>query len=568
MKDFLGKCALPFAAFLTGLLQFFAYPNANVAEFAYLFAIPLLLIGIWEKSVKRFAFWAFFANWVSWIAILIWLRHVTLFGTICLAGLVSVFPVVWFVLARYVFLNSRSDRWIVRCIKMIFLAVAWSGLEWTREWIFSGFPWGALSITQWQRPVVLQAASFGGGYLLSSMLILFNLGITSFLWKIIFARREVSEEARLRPARIFQTGQYGSMTPELYLGALPILATFFYFTTVSMKESRDGFSFVAGVVQPYNPARLYFEDSLTEEQRREKFYEDAHADWNRVIENTSLLNGAVDVVLWPEAIPPMAVLNPLDKDAQMLHEVQRIVKNAEAPILMGAMAIEKSDDQDSEYVYRNAIIGCYPDGSIAEPFYSKRHLVPFGEYIPKFFRMLPLINKIVPIAGDFTPGNNPNIIPLKIEDKEILVGGLVCYEDVFPYLAWQSMRASHAPDLFFVATNNAWYGEESGAYQHAAHAVLRAVENRRPLVRCGNGGWSGWIDEWGKIRQVFSDDRNNVYVRGVTGFDIVVSDAWRGKFSFYTRFGHWYGALSGIFTGVWFAALFIGFLRRRGSIKS
>ena len=69
-------------------------------------------------------------------------------------------------------------------------------------------------------------------------------------------------------------------------------------------------------------------------------------------------------------------------------------------------------------------------------------------------------------------------------------------------------------DLFFVATNNAWYGEEGGAEQHAAHSVLRAVENRRPVMRAGNGGWSGWIDSYGTVRDLLVDSEGTIYFRG------------------------------------------------------
>ena len=92
------------------------------------------------------------------------------------------------------------------------------------------------------------------------------------------------------------------------------------------------------------------------------------------------------------------------------------------------------------------------------------------------------------------------------------VGVLICYEDIFPALARENTLAG--ADVLAVLTNNAWYGEGGAAYQHAAHSVLRAVENRRPVVRCGNGGWSGWIDEYGNIRDTLRDENGTIYFRG------------------------------------------------------
>jgi len=62
-----------------------------------------------------------------------------------------------------------------------------------------------------------------------------------------------------------------------------------------------------------------------------------------------------------------------------------------------------------------------------------------------------------------------------------------------------------------VLTNNGWFGEGGAAYQHAAHSALRAVENRRPVLRCGNGGWSGWIDEFGNMRFKMQTEQGNIY---------------------------------------------------------
>ena len=89
-------------------------------------------------------------------------------------------------------------------------------------------------------------------------------------------------------------------------------------------------------------------------------------------------------------------------------------------------------------------------------------------------------------------------------------------------------------------TNNGWFGEGGAAYQHAAHSVLRAVENRRPVIRCGNGGWSGWIDEFGNVRAVLTDDRESVYFRGAQTLEITRDLRWAGRLSYYAEHGDWF----------------------------
>ena len=132
-----------------------------------------------------------------------------------------------------------------------------------------------------------------------------------------------------------------------------------------------------------------------------------------------------------------------------------------------------------------------------------------------------------------------------VDRQPLRIGVLICYEDIFPGLARESVL--EGAEILAVLTNNGWFGEGSAAYQHAAHSVLRAVENRRPVLRCGNGGWSGWIDEFGYVRGTATDERGSVYFRGSQVFKITRDLRWRDQTSFYTRHGDWFLAGCAIF---------------------
>jgi apolipoprotein N-acyltransferase len=119
-----------------------------------------------------------------------------------------------------------------------------------------------------------------------------------------------------------------------------------------------------------------------------------------------------------------------------------------------------------------------------------------------------------------------------------VIGPLICYEDTFPQLARSSVRTG--ADLLTVQTNNGWFGEGGAAYQHAAHSVLRAIETRRPVVRVGNGGWSGWIDEYGNVRDVMTDANGSIYFRGVHTVAVTRDRRWVGRESFYVQHGDWF----------------------------
>jgi apolipoprotein N-acyltransferase len=91
-----------------------------------------------------------------------------------------------------------------------------------------------------------------------------------------------------------------------------------------------------------------------------------------------------------------------------------------------------------------------------------------------------------------------------------------------------------------------WLPELHGgaAYQHAANSVLRAVETRRPVLRCGNGGWSGWIDEFGNVRAVLVNDTGSIYFRGTQTFAVTRDARWMNRPSFYVEHGDWFVAVS------------------------
>jgi apolipoprotein N-acyltransferase len=144
----------------------------------------------------------------------------------------------------------------------------------------------------------------------------------------------------------------------------------------------------------------------------------------------------------------------------------------------------------------NAIVTFYPDGSIGEAPYYKRHLVPFGEYLP----MADLIKTVLPVlaemnvfSDDLTPGTNSALI----ETGFGKIGGLVCFDSIYETLALSSVR--DGAQLIGLITNDSWYRDSAAVYQHNKHAQLRAVENGRYVARAANTGISSIIKPTGEI---------------------------------------------------------------------
>ncbi|MEO8232148.1 MAG: apolipoprotein N-acyltransferase [Ignavibacteriota bacterium] len=129
--------------------------------------------------------------------------------------------------------------------------------------------------------------------------------------------------------------------------------------------------------------------------------------------------------------------------------------------------------------------------------YGKMQLVPLGEHTP-FVDQIPFLGDLlkwgVGISG-WNVGQDTTVFKF-VDDKDtIKIGGLVCYESVFP--TFPNYFVDRGAQFLAVLTNDSWYGKLSGPYQHKEFANLRAVENRRAVVRCANGGISCLINKFG-----------------------------------------------------------------------
>jgi len=199
------------------------------------------------------------------------------------------------------------------------------------------------------------------------------------------------------------------------------------------------------------------------------------------------------------------------------------------------------------------IIG--PDGRWRSP-YHKRQLVIFGEYVP-LADWLPFLKWLTPIQGAWTPGDRPVTFELPrpaarkgvIEVISRLEAGapatvgcapLICFEDTFPGAA----RTSARDDLDFLVnlTNDGWFGESAEQWQHMANAVLRAVENDRPMLRCANNGVTCLISRHGRVDEILRDAQQSEYGRGVLTVQIPLRTAGEASSrTFYNRHGDWFG---------------------------
>jgi apolipoprotein N-acyltransferase len=131
------------------------------------------------------------------------------------------------------------------------------------------------------------------------------------------------------------------------------------------------------------------------------------------------------------------------------------------------------------------------DGRLAGR-YDKRHLVPFGEYVP-LQRVFFFLNKLVTGIGDFGPGQTATVFADGLGRFSVMI----CYEVIFPGEVREFTQAG--AQLLVNITNDAWFGRSGAPYQHLAMAAIRAVENGSYLIRAANTGVSAIIAPTGEI---------------------------------------------------------------------
>jgi apolipoprotein N-acyltransferase len=200
--------------------------------------------------------------------------------------------------------------------------------------------------------------------------------------------------------------------------------------------------------------------------------------------------------------------------------------------------------------YSNSAFFFSPEGRVLGR-YDKMHLVPFGEFVP-LRGWLPFLQVLTPMNRDTVPGRKPVLFDVVPADggAPVRVGALICYEDVFPYLAREFRR--RGAQVLVNISDEGWYGELGELRQHVALAVFRAVETRVTVVRAANTGISCFIDPSGRIYATArrATDGRSQLVRAAAAAPVRLS----ARQTLYVRIGDAFAALcfaAGCLTALW-----------------
>lgn len=358
--------------------------------------------------------------------------------------------------------------WHPGVIRIVALAVTFGIAEWLRGHILTGFPWNVLGYALTPTLTMMQAAGVVGIY-----------GLT--LWTIVVvASPAVLAVDGLRVGRAARGFGLG-----VALAAVPLTAQLAY---GAWRLSTGPAPVVQGtmmrIVQPSIPQR----DKWRPELQRQIFNEHVRLSGTAADGRVDGLAG-VTHVLWPEAAMPFLPL----ASPEALSAIGEMLPD-DAYLISGALRIEPPAAPGALRRAYNSMMVFDGAGRLVT-LYDKIHLVPFGEYLP----LQPLLESIglqqlTRMRGGFEIGSRPR--PLVWIPGLPAVGGLICYEAIFPTAV---VQGSERPGLLVNITNDGWFGNTTGPRQHFHQARVRAVEEGLPLVRAANNGISAVIDAEGRI---------------------------------------------------------------------
>jgi apolipoprotein N-acyltransferase len=230
---------------------------------------------------------------------------------------------------------------------------------------------------------------------------------------------------------------------------------------------------------------------------------------------------APGIIAWPESPAPFH-----DKDQRFVSALRRTVEQTHAPIVAGTTSLDPHGASVDMY---NSAVFMGPDGTVLGR-YDKVHLVPWGEYIP-FKNFFSFAKNLTQQAGDMTHGWRRMVFTTGGRT----FGVFICYEEIFGDEIRQFVR--HGAQVLINISDDGWYGDTCAPWQTLNMARMRAIENRRWLLRDTNTGVTTVIDPYGRLTA-------SVERHALTS--LAAKYGYRSDLTFYTRHGDVFAWLCGI----------------------
>lgn len=492
---------------ISGILTAFAFPTVfgdiyvpNLGFLAWFSLAPLFYV-VRDKGPRASFLLTFLCSGVYYSISLCWLyKALNTYGHLSPVVSVAVLLLLVVIISAYIALAPMFAAFVERrtnISRFWTIPIFWVALEFARNYVpCNGFPWGNITNTQFAFLPVIQITDVVGIFGLTYIMLLVNCACGLLI--IPYWRR--CDAPATRSAKL------------MFVTLLVVVTLIYgYWRIYDVTGKQEGWKSIRAAL---------LQGNIPQDEKWVEGHEMAqlqpYINFTKVLANTN-----VDLIVWPEASYPWILQSQEMKLDPVLIGTSDVKKDRDPYLLLGALISDKKTNGKRKLY--NSMLLADKNGDILGR-YSKAHLVPFGEYVP-YRKFLFFAKKLVAPIGNFEPG--ASVDPMFTDGYQI--GGLVCYEDVFPEISAEHTRKG--ANLLAVVTNDAWYGRSSAAFQHLAISVFRAVENRRWLIRSANSGVSAVVDAIGRIIS-----QTDIFEKGM-----IVSNVRLGEgLSLYTRFGNWF----------------------------
>lgn len=351
-----------------------------------------------------------------------------------LLGLPAFLALFYLLVPLLIFRAKNSPLYILYFIS------SWLLVEWILGWAFTGFPWAMLGY------IFTVSDIFSQSVKLFSM-----LGLSAVI--------------------IYVGGMFSDRKNFLkhFILSVILLCSMYIYGDNTLKQTKIEYHDISvRIVQPSIPQKSKW--SI------EKFFDNL----DRHIKLSSA-PGKTDIIIWSES-----ALGAPYQELTIAYYLSNMLKNTESLLITGTVTPKIEGNEEKLYISMLAL-----DQDLQEVFvHHKAHLVPFGEYIP-YSKWLPF-KKLTHGITDYSQGTR---MVQQIPQLNLKIYPLICYESIFS----EEILANIADaDVMINVTNDAWYGNSSGPYQHFAINKMRAIETGVPLLRAANNGISAILDPLGR----------------------------------------------------------------------
>lgn len=433
--------------FLSIILYILSFPPFNLSFLIFFTLIPLFIL-IPKLSSKESFIYGFLYGFGFYGINFYWLPNLLKHFVPFIFGIfISLLLIFYLSLYNGIFLWGIKKKFN----SLLFPSFFWCFLEFIKSIGPLSFNWGTLGEPLVNIYPLLQWASIFGGLGLSFIVVLIN--------NIIFKFKSFSLKCK-------------------FYSIIFILFLFFVGNIISFPIGKPLLILRIGAIQGnYDSfSKVYLRD--IEEQLK------IHKDLTLSLPNNLYL------IIWPESV----LFCALNNFPEYINELKELAKRKGSFLIIGALKSEKQNLYNSAY--------CFSPFDKEYKTYSKVQLVPFVEELPFSFLFPSFIKNLV---GNYTRGEG--FFPFKT--PLVNIGTLICFESLFSYTAREHIK--NGADILVVITNDGWFEGTPAIWQHRNLSLIRAVENRVPLIQVANTGITFFVDPYGKILKESKEGERKEY---------------------------------------------------------